>query len=351
MKNRKDLFIEIHSKYRDAIKVYKGFAIKKGSLFYNSTKLFFYNENRIFTCGMYLDWWVTWIKATPWRISFLNDDELLYSHPLAFCNLVYKKKRYRIGFDLWDKYPIYASHQIANNKVYEKSVIERWKICDLYFKTNDFDAKSPFRYRAPLGYVSKEEDKGRELAEEAYHAKNVFPAGMPLFFGWNFVSGGYKSFIRKKRENDLISSISTLKKFSPIRNKMVNLVTSKFDQPNHTKEYSGYLNKLGNTKISIDYPSNSRFTFRTSESLAMGALLLGPPGCNVYPKEVKIEECMVNCKEDLSDFLDKIDYFLVHDKEREEIAYLGMKMWENLMSPQNLSKDWLNTAIQYLELF
>ena len=55
--------------------------------------------------GWYLDWWVNWIKAVPCKVIYSQDDSLLFSHPLAFCNIYIQDKKFRIGFDLWTSIP------------------------------------------------------------------------------------------------------------------------------------------------------------------------------------------------------------------------------------------------------
>ena len=83
--NKKDIQIEIHSDY---------FLDRK--------------KKKIEEHPMYIDWWIHWISASSVEIKYSNDNELLFNHPLVYCNFIIKNKKYRIGFDLWDKYPLYA---------------------------------------------------------------------------------------------------------------------------------------------------------------------------------------------------------------------------------------------------
>ena len=293
---------------------------------------------------LYLDWWVNWIDSSPVKIKYTNDNDLLFSHPLAFCNLIIDDNKYRIGFDLWDKYPIYTS----NRDCEDASLIDRWNKCDVYFKTTYFDAKSSYRYRAPLGYIPKEEDTGREKAEEAFWEKNIFPGGIPLYHGKYFVKGRYKSFRSERRIYDVFSTKK--KKNVPIRDEMISKLSGKWDYKDpFIDSYGDYLKRIGATKISIDFPSNSRITFRSAEIIAMGSLLVGPPICNIYPENLKLQEYMIICKPDLSDFIDKIDYYLTHDKERQRITEQAMLMWDKVMAPESLSEYWVRTAINYLK--
>ena len=289
----------------------------------------------------YLDWWINWLKTAPVPIKFVKDDSLLFSHPLAYCNLVVDGKRHRLGFDMWDKYHIFADIY-PNNKA-----SKRWTDCIACFKTNLFDAKKPYRYRGPVSYESIEDDKNREKVETAYHSEKIFPAGMPLLEGKYFGNGWYLGLRSGKKKYDVNVSGSK-KDFTSLRKRMVELAANRFHSPGFMQSYPNYLAKLSETKICIDFPSNSRVTFRSSEALAMGSLLIGPPTCNVYPLGLDIEECMVTCESDLSDFLEKIDYYLEHDAKREKIAAYGMGEWDQKMSPERISRYWVETAIKLI---
>lgn len=293
--------------------------------------------------GYYLDWWVKWIKTAPVRIKYKIDNELFYSHPLAFCNLIIDKKKFRIGFDLWDKYPLYIL------TCDDTSIIDRWNKCDVYFKTNYFDAKSRYMYKAssPSGYVRKEEVAELEKAEKAFYEENIFPAGMPINKGIFFLKGIYKSFRNESKIFD-VHSLARKTTSCPIRNEMINKLSRKYNPPRFINSYVEYLKTLGQTKISIDLPSNSRVTFRSSESIAMGSLLVGPPICNIYPKDFKLHEYMVICKPDLSDFISKIEFYLSNDEKRIKLAEYAKNMWDEVMSPEILSEYWVKTAINYL---
>ena len=80
----------------------------------------------------------------------------------------------------------------------------------------------------------------------------------------------------------------------------------------------------------------------------MGSLLIGPPTSNIYPGDFKIEENMCICEQDLSDFTEKIEFYVENDEKRFGIVSLAMQRWDDVMSPQNLSRYWLDTSIDYI---
>jgi len=292
--------------------------------------------------GMYLDWWTQWIQSAPVPIRYEECADLLFSHPLAFCKIIIGTEEYLVGFDFWDKYPVYAHHPKA-----EPDIRARWDLCKIHFKTNYFDAEAPFRFRGPLGFVPKEDDAGREAAEEAYHAEDIFPCGMPTFQGLPFKRHRYRRLRQARRTIDVNASGKKLGYDNLIRDAMVDKLHDKFPI-SFSGTYEQYLRRLGRTKICVDFPSNSRVTFRSSEAIALGTLLIGPPVCNVYPPGFRLEELMCACETDLSDLDERIEYHLRHGAERRALAEKAAAAWDRIMAPESLSAYWIKTCVEFL---
>jgi hypothetical protein len=100
--------------------------------------------------------------------------------------------------------------------------------------------------------------------------------------------------------------------------------------------YLSYLSILSKSKIAIGLPGlaaywHNGWCFRDVEVLGLGKLLitvhsdLARPG-NYY-------DCCVVVKNDLSDLENKIEYYLAHDKEREEIAAKGKDYFDEYCNP------------------
>lgn len=292
--------------------------------------------------GWYQDWWIRWIERAPVPVEYVEDEELLYSHPCEFCRLVCGSQSYLVGFDLWDKYPVFAHH--PNDT---ENVRARWDRCAVCFKTNYFDASAPTRYRGPIGYVPREEDQNRALADEAAQTNHIYPCGMPLARGWPFQRGRYKKLRKAERSIDA-NAFGSKKSAAVVRVAMRDAVGERF--PIHFQPYDEYLTSLGDTKICIDFPSNSRVTFRTSESMALGAMLIGPSVANLYPNDFSLANCFVLCKPDGSDLNDRIDEYLGRDAERRERAAYAASEWDRKLAPEPLARWWVETMVAHLNL-
>lgn len=292
---------------------------------------------------MYLNWWAFWLRSAPVRVRYFDDPLLLFAHPLAFCYLIVSQKKFLIGFDLWDKYPLFAS------QCKDADLSARWRQCAVTFKAQYFNADSPYRYRAPLSYVTRDQDEERREAEEAQRTENNFPGGMMLLAGGNFMKNKYKKYRNRRKTHDLFWK-NKPQSFCPLRTDMVERMSSKYSPTAEFLAYDKYLQRLAHTKVCIDFPSNSRVTFRTAEALALGSALVGPPVCNVYPGDFKLEDCMTICREDLSDFLDRVEYYLEHESERKELTDYAMLCWDRFMAPRSLTQYYVDTALNYFEL-
>ena len=108
--------------------------------------------------------------------------------------------------------------------------------------------------------------------------------------------------------------------------------------------YGEFMNMINLSKLNLALPGvGGDWTWRHTEILEKGGCLLTTkPFCLLpdNPKDIYIE---VN--RDLRDLIDKIKYFIKHDKEREEIAKRGKKYYEEYLSPKGQAKWILNKIL------
>lgn len=105
-------------------------------------------------------------------------------------------------------------------------------------------------------------------------------------------------------------------------------------------EFSKYLELLAQTKICVGLPGNSPrkkdykdgHNKRMPEILGVGACWLNIE--SKMPTPGDIGKCKITVKQDLSDFVDKVNYYLECNKEREKIASNGLKYYEEYLSPE-----------------
>lgn len=105
-------------------------------------------------------------------------------------------------------------------------------------------------------------------------------------------------------------------------------------------EFSKYLELVAQTKICVGLPGNSprKKPYKDGHNKRMPEILgIGACWLNIeskMPTPGSIDKCKITVKQDLSDFVDKVNYYLEHSKEREKIASNGLKYYEKYLSPK-----------------
>lgn len=96
--------------------------------------------------------------------------------------------------------------------------------------------------------------------------------------------------------------------------------------------YPHHLRAQARSRICLALPGvGGDWTWRHTEILAMGACLL-----TVEPEYLPVghaDRCWIECRRDLSDLADKLDFWLANDAARQEIAARGRAYYERALSP------------------
>lgn len=103
--------------------------------------------------------------------------------------------------------------------------------------------------------------------------------------------------------------------------------------------YLEHLKLQAHSKISLSVPDSYKGyrCFRETEVLGFGGCLFLPEDKR-YPDFSYDLPCWVYIKADLSDFVEKVNYYLQHNEEREEIAKRGLEYFEKYLSPKMAAK-------------
>ena len=86
-----------------------------------------------------------------------------------------------------------------------------------------------------------------------------------------------------------------------------------------------YFNAVNQSRISLSFRGEGFDTLRYWEIPACGSLLISENPTIQIPNNFIDKKQAVFCKNDLSDLISLIDYFLGHEKEANEIASEGQK--------------------------
>lgn len=116
-------------------------------------------------------------------------------------------------------------------------------------------------------------------------------------------------------------------------------------------DYLEHLKKQCQSKICLSSPGVGNFTsfwsWRTTEILGMGCFLFTPPATCYLPNFPK--KCWAEFNLDFSNMIDKINYYLKHDKEREEIAQNGRNYFDQYLRPDKMCNYLIEKTLEYYE--
>jgi hypothetical protein len=123
---------------------------------------------------------------------------------------------------------------------------------------------------------------------------------------------------------------------SPTRKQVFELLKGRYDcdengsvggQKFRTYSFHGedYFQAVNQCRISLSFRGAGFDTLRYWEIPALGSLLISEQPTIQIPNNFIAGKHAVFCKNDLSDLQDKMDYYLAHPKERNEIALEGQK--------------------------
>lgn len=87
------------------------------------------------------------------------------------------------------------------------------------------------------------------------------------------------------------------------------------------------------SKICLSMQGAGYHCFRDTEVLGIGACLLVVKS-DKFPRIGNSENCYIEVKEDLSDLVDVVNYYLKHNEEREKIASNGRDYFDRYLTPK-----------------
>jgi len=166
----------------------------------------------------------------------------------------------------------------------------------------------------------------REYLKNKSYPDNVYP--LPLAYGGPDINGACAG----KKYDVVFWAVDSV----PVRAKVLDFCRGKWDcDDNGTsrgqtfKKYNRkgikYFEELAASKVCYNFRGGGWDTLRYWEIPAAGSLMIsGKPGI-VIPDDFEHGRHAIFCKDDLSDLEELTNYYLKHDKEREDIAAEGKK--------------------------
>ncbi len=115
-----------------------------------------------------------------------------------------------------------------------------------------------------------------------------------------------------------------------------------------TIRHTQSLREVARAKICIDLPSNSDFTFRLVDYLAVGACVIGPPHRTTLHVPLVDREHLIHCAPDLSDLVPLCKQYLDDTAERERITRNARDYFDRYLHRNQLASYYLSTIIHKL---
>ena len=130
--------------------------------------------------------------------------------------------------------------------------------------------------------------------------------------------------LANRKHRPLVPPLLTMKKFSLLEN--------------YTKQCQ--------SRINIAIRGIGEKTWRHMETLGMGCFLLMHETDCAWPAD--LSGCAAVVKKDFSNLVETVDYYLSHDKEREEIAAAGQDYYDEWLSPWATARYMIDKAREFL---
>lgn len=109
--------------------------------------------------------------------------------------------------------------------------------------------------------------------------------------------------------------------------------------------YTASLMEAAHSKICIDLPGNGDFCFRLVDYMALGTCIIAHPHSNRFPCELEDRKHLVYMKEDMSDLIELIEYYLEHETEAQEIGKNAALYFDNHLSYNALASYYIQEMI------
>jgi glycosyltransferase involved in cell wall biosynthesis len=112
--------------------------------------------------------------------------------------------------------------------------------------------------------------------------------------------------------------------------------------------YQEFLREVAHSRVCLDLPGNGPLCFRLVNYLAVGACVVSPPHAAVLPEPLVDGKHVVYTRPDMSDLLERCEYYANHEPEREAIAHEAREYYCRHLYWRSLSDYYLRTMLDKL---
>lgn len=191
-----------------------------------------------------------------------------------------------------------------------------------------------------------------QYRKTGYNDARIIPGGYPVT---NISYYKYYEKFRNKYRNNRQLDISgrfgyTFQK--EIRLKGVELLKknfgSRYQGATGKIRYSHFLREVASSKLGIHFPGNGPFTHRVAEFLGLGTCMVSLRFSTELHSPLIPGKHYVEVSDDLSDLIEKCEYYLENDEERETIAIAGSNFFEQQLHRDEMAAYLVKTLLSKL---
>ncbi len=279
--------------------------------------------------------------------------ELARQHDVVFFGVGYKGYNNKLTIpDVLEKHPdinVVLTHYEYRDKALAPGLEDVKNILKVHIMGGDYDKSSFKGYDAHFHKVNYDIIFPRySLQTRTLKEHNIGGKHYLLPFSVD-INKHYKQKIEKTI--DVLAAFQVNQRVHPNRRKIRGIV-SKMDVNSFLQQawFEEYVKKINESKIFVtSNVKEGELSGKYTEVMACGTFLLTTRPEDLHRLGYKNEEHLVLYKNDFSDLEDKIEYFLKHENEREEIAKNGMEFVRRNHSSEVRVKEFTGIIMRNLQ--
>jgi hypothetical protein len=189
-----------------------------------------------------------------------------------------------------------------------------------------------------------------QFSRSGYDDRRIVPGG--------YVTGTrdtyyYLEALRKTVPSNDVSARFSLRFAGELRTRAVTMLTTqrffRCDGGLKLLRYSRFLESAAGSKVCVDLPGKGAFCFRLIDYLAVGTAIIAYPHANLLHVPLVNGEQIIWCREDLSDLVDLIRYYLERAGELTRLRTASREYFDRYLHRDQLAAYYLSYIFRFIQ--
>ncbi len=231
-------------------------------------------------------------------------------------------------------------------------------VVDLYVTVDDKQYVVVLDYRDHPDFINDEALEKSDLyikcqyQQGGYDNDDIVPGGYPVTFTVYYkYYKAYRDMYLGKRKHKIVGRFG-YEFQEEIRKKAVRLLWERYGKEyigaRGKVRYSRFLREVASSSLCLHLPGNGPFTHRVAEFLGLGSCMVSPRFTTELHVPLVPGEHYVEVADDLSDLIEKCDYYLNHHEEREKIAMSGREYFDRYLHCDEMAAYYVRMMLEKL---